>query len=400
MPIFEYTAIDNAGNKKAGTVDARSKASAVSLIKKQGLFIVDLKEEKDDIIDQILSVRGVSDIEVVAVTRQLATMISSGLPIARGLEVLANQTDSRNLRKVLLSILRDVESGSTLAASLSKFPNIFSKTYIALVRAGEESGKLEKILLRLADKLESQREFKANFKSAMIYPIIVFIAMIGVFILMMVMVIPKLSEMYESLNVELPKMTQGTIAVSNFMVNYWYIPLVLVVGLVLGVKSLLSTEEGKTIQSLVLSKTPIFGKLIKQKDLTEFSRTISLLTASGIPITESLEIVSEIVTNPELKKGSLKARNSVEKGGSLAAYLRQDPIFPPLIGQMVSVGEETGKLDEVLSRVGDYFAGETEHAIEGLSSALEPVILIVLGAMVGLLIVSIITPIYKITSSI
>lgn len=296
MPIFEYTAIDNAGNKKAGTVDARSKASAVSLIKKQGLFIVDLKEEKDDIIDQILSVRGVSDIEVVAVTRQLATMISSGLPIARGLEVLANQTDSRNLRKVLLSILRDVESGSTLAASLSKFPNIFSKTYIALVRAGEESGKLEKILLRLADKLESQREFKANFKSAMIYPIIVFIAMIGVFILMMVMVIPKLSEMYESLNVELPKMTQGTIAVSNFMVNYWYIPLVLVVGLVLGVKSLLSTEEGKTIQSLVLSKTPIFGKLIKQKDLTEFSRTISLLTASGIPITESLEIVSEIVS--------------------------------------------------------------------------------------------------------
>jgi type IV pilus assembly protein PilC len=233
----------------------------------------------------------------------------------------------------------------------------------------------------------------------MIYPAIIFLAMIGVFVLMMVFVIPKLSQMYDSMGVELPVITQVMISLSGAMVKFWYIFLFVAVILVLGIRSILSTEAGKTAFYRMLVKLPIFGKILKQRDLTEFTRTLSLLVSSGISIVEALNIVAKVVVNPEYKDGATKAATSVEKGGSLSDYLKQDKRFPPLLGQMSAVGEETGQLDDVFDRIGIYFATETDHAVKGLSSALEPVILIVLGGMVGLLIVSIITPIYKITSA-
>ena len=399
MPIYAYNAIDGTGKKKIGTVDARTESAAVGLLKSQSLFVVSLEEQKESIISQILSFGGVPETEVVVVTRQLATMISAGLPIARGLEVLAEQSQNRNMKRILLDTLRDVQGGSTLSSSLSKYPRVFSTTYTSLVRAGEASGKLEEILKRLADTLEAQRDFKSRLVGAMIYPAIIFLAMIGVFALMMIFVIPNLAEMYKSLNVELPAVTKGMIAISDFIVGFWYVILFLLVAGVLGLKSFLSTAKGRELVSSVASKMPIFGKIIMQKDLTEFSRTLSLLISSGIPITEALNIVSKVVTNPTLKAGAEQAAETVEKGGSLSDYLKQNKIFPPLIGQMSTVGEETGQLDSVLERIGAFYAAEADHAIKGLSAALEPIILVVLGGMVGLLIVSIITPIYKITSS-
>jgi len=399
MPVFTYNAIDATGKKRTGTADARSKASAVALLKEQGLYVVSLVEQKQSIVDQLLSVRGVPDTEVVAFTRQLSTMISAGLPIARGLEVLAEQSQNRKMKTIILEVLRDVQGGASLSTAMGKYRAVFPPTYIALVAAGESSGKLEEILKRLADTLESQRDFRSRFKSAMVYPAIIFMSMIGVFVLMMVFVIPKLSGMYESMNVELPTATKAMIGISNFMVDYWYVLLIVLVFLVLGARTFFSTEEGKKMFASFVSKLPIFGKLIKQKDLTEFARTLSLLIASGISIVEALDIVSTVVSTPVFQQGCKTAAQSVEKGGSLSDYLKQDKNFPSLLGQMTAVGEETGKLDEVLNRIGIFFATETEHAVKGLSSALEPVILILLGGMVGVLIVSIITPIYKITSS-
>lgn len=399
MPVFEYSAIDSAGKKRAGTVDARSKSSAVALLKEQTLYVVSLEEQKENILDQILSFQGVPETEIVSFTRQLSTMISAGLPIARGLEVLADQTQNKRMKKISLQILRDVQGGASLSNSMGKYPQVFSPTYVALVRAGEASGKLEEILKRLADTLEAQRDFKANFKGAMIYPAIIFLAMIGVFVLMMVFVIPKLSDMYDSMGVELPAMTQFMINISDSMVRFWYIFLVVGVVLFLGVRSFLSTEGGKAILYKILIRLPVFGKILKQRDLTEFTRTLSLLIASGISIVEALNIVAKVVVNPEYKLAAQNAARAVEKGGSLSDYMKGDKTFPTLLGQMTSVGEETGQLDEVFERIGNYFATETEHAIKGLSSALEPFILIMLGGMVGLLIVSIITPIYQITSA-
>ena len=223
--------------------------------------------------------------------------------------------------------------------------------------------------------------------------------MIGVFVLMMVFVIPKLSQMYDSMGVDLPVVTQFMINTSNAMTTYWYVFITVTVLFVFGVKAFLSTETGKVALYAVLVKLPVFGKILKQRDMTEFTRTLSLLIASGISIVEALNIISQVVAIPEFKAGAISAAIAVEKGGSLSDYLKQNKTFPPLLGQMTSVGEETGQLDEVFERIGNYFATETDHAIKGLSAALEPIILIMLGGMVGLLIISIITPIYKITSS-
>ncbi|MFZ5425224.1 MAG: type II secretion system F family protein [Patescibacteria group bacterium] len=399
MPIYTYTARDNKGQSRTGTVDARTEALAVSLLKDQGLFVVTLTEKRTSILDQLTSIRGVPDNDIVAFTRQLSTMISAGLPISRALEVLSEQSPNPKMKKIIMDSLRDIEGGSSLSTALGRYPKVFPQTYQSLVMAGEASGKLDEVLLRLADTMEKQRELRSKFKAAMVYPAIVFVVMIGVFVLMMVFVIPKLADMYESLNVDLPPITKFMITVSDLFVQRYYIVLVAVAGLIFAIKTFVATEGGKELLSKLSFTLPVFGKINKQKELSEFTRTLSLLVASAIPIVEALHIVARAAKNSAIKRAAIEAANSVEKGNALSEYLRANKIFPPLLGQMAAVGEETGQLDEVLDKVADFFGGETDHAVQGLSSALEPIILLMLGGMVGLLIVSIITPIYQITSS-
>ncbi|MFZ2664244.1 MAG: type II secretion system F family protein [Patescibacteria group bacterium] len=400
MPIFSYTAKNLYGKTVTGTVDARSQEIALGLLKNQNLVVIDLGEKKEDIFEKFLDFRGVPQGEVVTFTRQLSTMISAGLPIARALDVLANQATNKNFKKIILEILRSVEGGVSLSMALGMHSKVFSTTYISLVRAGESSGKLDTILKRLADNMEAERDLNSKFKSAMIYPAIVFIAMIGVFIVLMVFVIPKLSEMYTNMDVELPATTQFMISASNFMVRYLYIVFSLAVVLVLGIRSFVQSSKGKVFISEIVIKIPIFGKITLQKDYAKFSRTLSLLINSAVPIVEALNIVSTVMTSQTLKNAVLDASYQVEKGNSLSNYFKSTSKFPSILGQMAGVGEETGKMDEVLERVAIYYEGEVDNLVKGLSSALEPVILVMLGVMVGFLIISIITPIYKLTSAI
>lgn len=399
MPIFTYRARDSFGKQRVGTVDARSEASAVGLLKEQGLFVISLEERKVSLADQLMNVRGVPLTETVAFTRQLSTMVSAGLPISRALEVLSEQTTNPKFRKVLLDSLRDVEGGTSMSAAFGRFPKIFSPTYIALVKAGESSGKLDEVLLRLADTMEAERELKSKFAGALIYPAIVFLAMIGVFIMMMVFVVPKLADMYASLNVELPAITQFMISMSEFITTKYYIVILILVGIFFAIKTFVSTPVGSDMMSAVAFKIPVFGRINKLKELASFTRTLSLLVSAAIPIVEALNIVSDVVSNKMLKEAALAAAQNVEKGNALSEYVKSNKVFPPIVGQMVNVGEETGQLDSVLGRVADFFDGETSHSVKGLSAALEPIILILLGGMVGVLIISIITPIYKITSA-
>lgn len=400
MALFTYTASDASGNKKSGTVDARTRDLAVSLLKTQGLYVIELAEKRQTILDKIGLFKGVPQGEVVAFTRQFSTMISAGLPISRALDVLSNQATNKTLARMINEVLRDIEGGASLSMALSRHPQVFPPTYQALVRAGEASGKLDEILKRLATTMEKQRELDSKFKSAMIYPSIVFAAMIGVFILMMVFVIPKLAEMYRSLNVELPAMTQAMIAISDFFVDNIFVMVILGIGAVFGIRYFLQTESGREVVSNFFFAIPIFGKINKQKEITDFTRTLSLLIASAIPIVEALNIVAGVMRNKAYREAAYEAASAVEKGNALSEYIKSNQVFPPLLGQMVSVGEETGQLDEVLDRVANYLEGEVDHSVKGLSAALEPVILLMLGGMVGFLIISIITPIYKITSSI
>lgn len=400
MAIYTYTASDSAGNKKSGTVDARTRDLAVGLLKSQGLFVIDLAEKRKTFLEQFGFYGKIPQSEVVTFTRQFSTMQSAGLPISRALDVLANQSSHKGMKKVIMEVLRDVEGGSSLSMALSRHPHSFPPTYQALVRAGEASGKLDEILKRLATTMEKQRELNSKFKSAMIYPGIVFAAMIGVFVLMMVFVIPKLANMYKSMNVDLPAMTQAMITVSDFFVNNIIIMIMLSIGAFFGLRAFLRTDSGKEVISNIIFRIPVFGKINQQKEVTDFTRTLSLLIASAIPIVEALNIVAGVMRNKDYREAAFEAATAVEKGNALSEYIKANKVFPPLLGQMVSVGEETGQLDDVLDRVANYLESEVDHSVKGLSSALEPVILLMLGGMVGFLIVSIITPIYKITSSI
>ncbi len=400
MPLFSYTATDSSGNKKSGTVDARTRDVAVGLLKNQGLYVIELAIKRGSLVDKIGIFKAVPHGEVVAFTRQFSTMISAGLPISRALDVLSNQSANKNMKVVITDVLRDIEGGSSLSMALSRSPQVFPPTYQALVRAGEASGKLDEILKRLATTMEKQRELNSRFKSAMIYPGIVFATMIGVFFLMMIFVIPKLAEMYKSLNVELPAMTQAMISLSDFFVNNVILVLGLGIGGIFGLRAFAKSESGHEVISNVLFSVPVFGKINRQKEVTDFTRTLSLLIASAIPIVEALNIVAGVLRNKRFKDAAFEAAATVEKGNALSEYIKSNSVFPPLLGQMVSVGEETGQLDELLDRVANYLEGEVDHSVKGLSAALEPVILLMLGGMVGFLIVSIITPIYKITSSI
>ncbi|OGC68682.1 hypothetical protein A2415_01880 [candidate division WWE3 bacterium RIFOXYC1_FULL_39_7] len=400
MAIYKYVAKDVSGSSRSGTVDARTKELALNLLKTQGLYVVSLEERKDTILDQILSFRGVPGGEVVSFTRQFSTMISAGLPISRALEVLASQTQNNTFKKMLTDILRSVEGGSSLSAALGRYPSVFPSTYQALVNAGESSGRMDEILRRLATTMEADRELNSKFKAAMVYPIIVFIAMLGVFVILMIFVVPKLADMYKGLNVPLPAVTQAMIATSDFMVNYKLPLLIGTVIAILLIRYALKTDEGRFLVTETVFRLPVFGKINRLKELSQYMRTLSLLMTSAIPIVEALNIVSSVVTSHTYQKAALEAAKQVEKGNPLSAYFKGNPIFPPVVGQMASVGEETGKMDEVLDRVANYYDGELDHLIKGLSSALEPIILVMLGTMVGFLIISIITPIYKITSAI
>ena len=327
-------------------------------------------------------------------------MISAGLPIARSLEVLTGQADNYKFGQVLSSVLRDVEGGLSLSASFAKYPDIFSNTYQSLVRAGEASGNLHVVLNRLADTMEAERELQSKFKSAMIYPVIVLVAMVGVFILMMIVVVPKLTTMYDNMKVELPIQTKIMVAISEFMTENVVVTALIGASVFIGARYFKNTDYGKNFLTEISFKLPVFGKINRNKDVTSFSRTLSLLINSAIPIVEALNIVSAVVGSSTMRQATLDAATYVEKGNSLSDFFRGNKAFPPLLGQMASVGEETGKMDEVLGRVADYYGGETSATIENLSAALEPIILLLLGSMVGVLIFSIITPIYKITTSI
>ncbi|RJR26325.1 type II secretion system F family protein [candidate division WWE3 bacterium] len=400
MAIFSYVAKDVSGVSRSGTVDARTKELALNLLKTQGLYVVSLDERRETILDQILSFRGVPGNEVVSFTRQFSTMISAGLPISRALEVLANQTQNSTFKKMLTDVLRSVEGGSSLSSAMGRYPTVFPPTYQALVSAGESSGRMDEILKRLAATMESERDLNSKFKAAMVYPIIVFMAMIGVFVILMVFVVPKLADMYKGLNVPLPAVTQGMIAVSDFMVTYKLPLLIGSIIFILLLRYALKSEEGRYIVTEVTFKLPVFGKINKLKELSQFMRTLSLLMTSAIPIVEALNIVSSVVSSHAFQVAAQDAARQVEKGNPLSNFFKGNTIFPPVVGQMASVGEETGKMDEVLDRVANYYDGEVDHLIKGLSAALEPIILVMLGAMVGFLIISIITPIYKITSAI
>jgi type IV pilus assembly protein PilC len=335
--------------------------------------------------------------DVVAFTRQMATMITAGLPLSESLSILEIQSKPA-LSKVVGEILRDVQGGNTVADSMEKHRNVFTDVYISLVRAGEAAGALDRVLKRLASNLEKEKEFRAKTKGALIYPAIITIGMVIVAAIMMIFVVPKLASMYEDFDAELPLPTLILIGISNFVSSFWYLVIGMGVAFVIGLNYWKSTPAGRFQWDRIMLAMPVFGKLKTQIILAETTRTMSLLVGSGISLVEALEIVRGVIDNGVYREAIEQSMKNVKKGIPFSVTLARQGLFPPLLPNMVAVGEETGKMDEVLLKVSKYFEEEAEHMIKGLTTALEPLIMIVLGVGVGFLVISIIMPIYNLTN--
>lgn len=399
MRKFQFKAKDEQGRTLKGRVEAVDEKGAVEVLRRRKLLVIDLRwlRERSEWGFLVRWLQKVKTDEVVNFTRQLSTMITAGLPMTQALSILEMQSGAA-MGSVVGEVLRDVEGGMALAQAMEKHKKVFSSVYVALVRAGEAAGVLDQVLKRLAETMEKQREFRNKTKGALIYPAIVVSGMVVVGGVMMVFVVPKLTVMYADFGAQLPLPTRILMTVSGFMAAFWWL-MALVVGVAAaGVRLWAKTPWGAIQVDSWLFKVPIVGVLRREMMFTEMTRTLGLLVTSGISILEGLRIVTDAMGSP-IYAGKLRlAAVAVEKGLPLAATLAADEAFPPLLSQMMSVGEETGKLDEVLIKLSAYFEGEAETKIRALTTALEPLIMILLGVGVGFLIVAVIMPIYNLTS--
>ncbi len=302
------------------------------------------------------------------------------------------------MKKALQEISQDIKGGLTLYQALSKHPHIFPHLYINLVKSGEASGKLDTVLLQMADGLEKDREFRARIRGALIYPVVVLTMMVIVMIIMMTFVIPKLVSLYTQSTIELPLPTKILIGTSTLFTNFWWLGIILTVGVFVAVNRWNKTPEGNLFFGKLILRLPVIGKIVTNVTLTNFNRTFGLLTSAGIPLLDSIGIVTDITDNPVFKIELKQAYTGVERGLTFSSLLKAD-VFPKIVSQMVKVGEETGKVDEVFLKLAEYFESEADHMIKNLTVAIEPIVLVILGVGVAFLVISIILPIYKLTTS-
>jgi type IV pilus assembly protein PilC len=397
MQLYKYKAKTFEGEIQEGRIEARDERHAAEQLRQREWVVVNLKEIQKTTGGGLLGGR-VSRQEVMVMTQQLSTMISAGLPLSDALEMLRVQARP-TFGQILSDVQRDVQAGMSLGDALSRHPKVFKDIYVALVRAGEASGKLDEVLVRLAENEEKSREFRQKTIGAMIYPVVVMIAMVVVIFVLMVFVMPQMMEMYQDFGTELPLPTQILIGVSGVFGRLWWLMIAGVVGGSIAFINWRKTPVGRERTDRWILKLPVVGPLIEMMILADFSRTMELLISAGISILQALEIVENALSNVVYQKAILQSRRALEKGMPLAATLAKVQVFPPLMAQMVSVGEETGELESVLGKVSHYYATESEQKVKNLTTAIEPLIIIVLGIGVGFVVISVVMPIYNLTSA-
>ncbi|MFZ2026443.1 MAG: type II secretion system F family protein [Microgenomates group bacterium] len=395
---FSYKAIKN-DVIVTKSIEAASEGEVIGYLRKNGYVPISVEATRP-LFPQFDSIfNKVTFEDIVDFTRQLAIMLNAGLTLVDCFSILEKQVTKETMVIVIQNIQKDVLAGSTFSATLQKYPEHFPNLYIALVKSGEASGKLSEILLRLADNLEKQREFQSKIKSALTYPVIVFLGMIGIMFVMITFVIPKLLNLYKDFNIELPITTQILIVVSSFLSQFWPLVILAVILAVNFTKRYLKTDAGKLVLDTILLKLPVFGKIVSISSLVDSTRTLSILIGSGVSILDTLSIIIETTSNTLYRNAFRNILKSVEKGVSLGNAFNNENMFPPILVQMITVGEMTGKLDDTMMRISHYFDLESEVAVKTITTLIEPLILIVLGVGVGFLVMSVITPIYNLTSS-
>ena len=395
MPKYSYTARNEEGLEKKGEISASSKKELAQILRQQNLLLTFAEAEAEKKKFKIFSAR-VSSVEKIIFTRNLFLMIKAGLSILRALDILIKQTSNKGFRGMILDIKRKIEKGSMFAVSLEAYPKVFSPFYISMIRMGELSGQLEKVLDELATQMKKDRELMVKLRSALLYPSVVLITMMAVGIIMIIFVLPQLTEIFADFAVELPLTTRMLIGFSYFIQSYGVFVGVGIVALSIGIFFLSRTKDGRKVTHAFNVKMFILGPIIRKINVARFARNMSTLLRSGIPITKALQITHDVLGNMYYKRVMKDAINKVKKGIKIVDILEKEKnLFPPLVTQMVMVGEETGSLDEILNEIADFYEKEVTEIMNNLSSILEPVLMVLLGLAVGVVAVSVISPIYS-----
>ncbi len=397
MAKFIYEAKNDKGQQVHGEVQATNETVAEKLLLRNKLVVTSLEPERSALAALFMvgriSVRNRSQF-----ARQLATMIDAGLPLVQALSIILMQTKNASMHSIISSVIRDIEGGYSFSTALARHPLAFDRIFISIVHSGETTGKLDAVLLELATQLEKDSAFAGKLKSALAYPVFIVSAMIGVGVLMMIKVIPTIKGIFDEAGAELPFATRLLIGISDSMVKYWYIFIIATVGLLLLIRLGLATPSGKIFKDRFVLKAPIISGTVVSAMMARTTRTLGLLVGAGIPILESLRIVSDVVNNVVYKSGLDEVRAEVERGIPMSAPLMNNSNFPVLFGQMVAVGEQTGRVDTMLGNLAKYYTSETEDKLKNVSSLIEPIVMVILGFGVAVLIFAILIPIYNIAS--
>lgn len=391
MPTFAYTFRDSVGTVRSGTSEAESAEILRKRLQEQGFTVTEVRQVRAQRPGGGWGRVKLSDLAIFC--RQFSTMQDAGVSIVRSLDVLAQQTQSAKLRRIIMDIQAEVEAGQTLSKAMSKYPNVFSNLFIGLIRAGEVGGVLEESLQRLAAFLEADVALRRKVRAAMTYPTIVVIAALAIVIGLVTFILPKFFDVFKDLGIkDFPAMTQMLMDFSNFLTSRWYVMIAIVVLVVIAFRMFVRTRIGRRLYDRLKLKLPVFGALNHKIALARFSRTLSTLLSSGVPILQALETVAGTVANEIIAEAVMEARARIREGDRIGPPLEKSGMFPPMVVHMISIGEESGALDQMLSKVADFYESEVESTLQSLTSAIEPVLIVLLGGMVGFIVISLLLP--------
>ncbi|MGD1147085.1 MAG: type II secretion system F family protein [Thermoanaerobaculaceae bacterium] len=399
MPSFEWKGRDRAGRPQGGVLVADNKDAVLAVLRRQQIVPITVKEKGKEIALPKLR-HGVDEKTLAVFTRQFSVMIDAGLPLVQCLQILGEQQEHKAFQRVVLQVREDVESGSSLANAMKKHPQAFNDLFVNMVAAGEAGGILDTILQRLATYIEKNARLKAQVKSAMIYPIaVISIAGLVVYVILW-KVIPVFGALFVSLGTELPLPTRIVVAMSKFVGRFWWVIIGIIVGIGFAVRRYYATEQGRMVIDGMLLKAPILGTVLRKIAVARFCRTLGTLLSAGVPVLESLDITARTSGNAVLERAILEVRKQVEEGKSLAEPLKTTNQFPPMVVQMISVGEATGAMDTMLNKIAEFYEDEVDTAVAGMMKLIEPVMILFLGIVVGGIVIAMYLPMFSLISKI
>ncbi|MDD4170490.1 MAG: type II secretion system F family protein [Desulfotomaculaceae bacterium] len=398
---FVYRARDQAGKLVKGKIEAENRNQAITLLRERKSFVVEIKEASYGVsisLDKIFQ-KKVSTRELAIMCRQLAAMTEAGVPILQSLSILTQQYDHKTLKETIIQVIRKLEGGKSLTESFKAFPRVFPRFMNSMLEAGEVGGALDQVLERLAVSLDREHELKEKVKSAMTYPAFVAAMAVLAIAMLLIIVVPQFVIMLTDMKAPVPPATQMLIMFSVFLKNSWYVVLILIAGIVFSYRQAVQTGPGKKIRDQIVLNLPVFGPLIRKIIIARFCRSLSTLLKSGVPILQSLDVVKNIAGNYAVIKSIEEAEDSIKEGQSISLPLQKSGVFPPMVTRMISIGEETGSVDILLEKIAGYYEREVEEMAARLSALLEPVLIVGIGGVVGLIILSIMLPVFSIISN-